>query len=239
MRILGFIVLLTVFLSGCNSVPKKKVTASNWHQAHHQVLKQYGAKSEARLKPYFKRANVKYPPQKVDLLVFKKERKVELWAQDHRRQPKLIRTYPMTATSGKPGPKMQQWDRQIPEGVYDIVHLNPFSNYHLSMMLNYPNQFDREKARRDGRTNLGDEIFIHGKRASAGCIAVGDRAMNELFILMSRIGHQNAKVIIAPNDLRVSKPHTSRKQPNPAWLPELYSRLHHSLRPYRHSTVAA
>lgn len=232
MRIVGLIVLFTLFLTGCHSVPKKKITSNNWQQAQQQVLQQYGAKSEARLKSYFKQAGVRYPPQKINLLVFKKERKVELWAQDHRRQNKLIRTYPMTATSGQPGPKMRQWDRQIPEGIYNIVYLNPFSDYHLSMMLNYPNQFDREKARQDGRTNLGDEIFIHGKRMSAGCIAIGDRAMNELFVLMSRIGHRHAQVIIAPNDLRKRKPHSSRKQPNPVWLPELYTQINRRLKSF-------
>ncbi|NKB46404.1 MAG: L,D-transpeptidase family protein [Legionellales bacterium] len=238
MRILGFIILLAILLTGCHGVPKKKVTTNNWQQAQKQILQQYGARSETRLKSYFKQAGVRYPPKKVNLLVFKKERKVELWAQDHRRQNKLIRTYPMTATSGLPGPKMRQWDKQIPEGIYNIVYLNPFSEYHLSMMLNYPNQFDREKARLDGRTNLGDEIFIHGKRASAGCIAVGDRAMNELFVLMSRVGARNAQVIIAPNDLRKRKPFLDHKQPKPNWLPELYTKINRRLQSF-HTTVSA
>ena len=36
-----------------------------------------------------------------------------------------------------------------------IASLNPNSQFHLSLELNYPNAFDREVAARDGRTNLG------------------------------------------------------------------------------------
>ena len=48
------------------------------------------------------------------------------------------------------------------------------------MMINYPNNFDRLQAIKDGRRNLGGSIFLHGKSMSVGCLAVGDKAIDQL-----------------------------------------------------------
>jgi hypothetical protein len=112
----------------------------------------------------------------------------------------------------------------VPEGIYQIIALNPNSSYHLSMQVDYPNRFDREKAAGEGRTNLGGEIFIHGKAVSIGCIAVGDEAIEELFCLVARVGAPHVKVIIAPSDLRRG-PAVADLATQPRWVPELYARL--------------
>ena len=93
----------------------------------------------------------------------------------------------------------------MPEGVYRIEYLNPNSSYHLSMKVDYPNAYDPAMAKRDGRTRLGGDIFIHGKDVSIGCVALGDRAIEELFTLVAETGTERVKVIIAPNDLRVAR----------------------------------
>jgi hypothetical protein len=102
---------------------------------------------------------------------------------------------------------------------------------HLSMMINYPNSFDKQKGYIDGRKNLGNNIFIHGKNLSVGCLAVGDLAIDQLFILARRVGLSNIKVIIAPNDLRHKKPATPTFA-KPTWLPELYKQLSEALKPF-------
>ena len=56
------------------------------------------------------------------------------------------------------------------------------------MKLDYPNAFDRLHANAEGRTQPGSNIFIHGKAASIGCLAMGDAAIEELFLLVSDIG---------------------------------------------------
>ena len=56
---------------------------------------------------------------------------------------------PVLGASGGLGPKLREGDRQVPEGVYSIVYLNPNSVAHLSLALGYPNAFDRAHA--DGR----------------------------------------------------------------------------------------
>jgi hypothetical protein len=87
--------------------------------------------------------------------------------------------------------------------VYRIEHLNPMSSYHLSMKVSYPNAFDRRMAARDRRTNLGGDIFIHGKSVSIGCVASAI-ARSRSCSRSSRRRHAKVKVIIAPNDLRVA-----------------------------------
>lgn len=194
------------------------------------VVRAYGPAADARLRPFFDRLAVYYPPQHVALLVFKREQRLELWAEKDGKWTH-VRAWPVLAASGHPGPKLREGDRQVPEGLYRIVALNPNSAYHLSLRLDYPNGFDRENALVDGRRNLGGDIFIHGKAASIGCIAVGDDAIEELFILAARLrksGPATIKVIIAPNDLRGGTPPLTHPA-NPAWTAELYDNLRREL----------
>lgn len=183
------------------------------------VLARYGPDARARIKPHFDRKGVAYPPREIAVLVFKEERRVALWARDGARW-RFIRDYPILAASGHAGPKLREGDRQVPEGVYRIAHLNPNSSYHLSMKVDYPNAFDRRMAARDRRTQLGGDIFIHGKAVSIGCVAVGDRAIEELFTLVAETGHPRVKVIIAPNDLRTRGAILHERAP--VWAGELY-----------------
>ena len=45
------------------------------------VVARYGPAAHKRLGPYFKRAGVAYPPKQIALLVFKRERRLSLWAR--------------------------------------------------------------------------------------------------------------------------------------------------------------
>lgn len=203
------------------------------------VLAAYGPDAKSRLEPHFKRAGIAYPPAGIALLAMKEERRLELWAgggaadgPEDRRRYRFVRAYDIKAASGGPGPKLREGDLQVPEGVYRITALHPNSAYHLSMKLNYPNAFDRRHARREGRGQPGSNIFIHGKALSVGCIAVGDRAVEELFTLVARIGAANVKVVIAPRDLRRKPRRKPRRDPLngkagnlPRWTGSLYSTI--------------
>jgi murein L,D-transpeptidase YafK len=116
----------------------------------------------------------------------------------------------------------------VPEGLYKINGLNPNSAFHLSMKLNYPNTFDVVKSKLDGRDNLGGDIFIHGRSDSVGCLAMGDRTIEELFVLTALVGEDNVEVIIAPTDFRDSA-RRQRNRPRLQWLPELYSNIKQAL----------
>ncbi len=193
----------------------------------------YMSAVDKRLKPWFVKAGVKYPPLKISMLAFKKEKRFELWALKGSRWV-FIRQYPFTASSGILGPKLREGDRQIPEGVYKISALNPNSSYHLSMKINYPNNFDLQHARKEGRHKPGSDIFIHGRSASIGCIALGDIAIEELFVLVATIGQNDITVIVAPWDFREKEFDTSSisKIVRKAWLDSLYKTINARLKNY-------
>lgn len=234
LRNLLFLMSIFSILTGCAStVPPKHITTTDWNEATHQVVNQYSPATDRELTPDFAKAKISYPPKQVALLTFKKEEKMELWAKDEKRPSwTYIKTYPLKASSGTSGPKLKYHDGQIPEGVYKVVMLNPFSSWQLSMLINYPNDFDKQHAQTDGRNDLGGDIYIHGKELSVGCLAIGDKAIDQLFVLAARVGPKNIKVIIAPNDLRKAKPITNLKA-QPKWVPELYATLEKELTPFR------
>ncbi|MFY7697230.1 MAG: L,D-transpeptidase family protein [Legionella sp.] len=193
-------------------------------QAIDKAIARYSLHWEPHMIAMFKKANVTYPPKDIALLAFKKERNIQLWARNANRSWHYVHSYPLTAFSGRLGPKLKEHDRQIPEGIYRLTSFNPFSSMHLSIMINYPNHFDRLQASKDGRKKLGGDIFIHGKSLSVGCLAIGDKAIDQLFLLARRVGLSHIKLIIAPNDLRKSKPATNSFA-QPRWLPELYKQI--------------
>ena len=191
------------------------------------VVRLYGRDARQRLAPAFERSGVTYPPAHAWLVALKEERRLELWAGG--RDRRHIKDYEIQAASGEAGPKRRQGDLQVPEGLYRILWLNPASSYHLSMKVDYPNEFDRSRARLDGRTTLGGDIFIHGRAVSIGCLAMGDPAIEELFVLAADTGVKNLRAVIAPHDLRVRKA-VVPPEPDPSWLAELYAILDEELR---------
>jgi hypothetical protein len=232
--------LVVVMASGCrtaappapsDSKPVRTGATKPAGRTVEQVVAALAPTAERRLRERFATAGVAYPPKSAYLLAFKTEREVELWADSGAGRRKVA-VYPLLDDSGSIGPKLREGDYQIPEGFYRILWLHPNSQYHLSMKLDYPNAFDRARAEDDGRTNLGGDIFIHGGDASIGCLAIGDPAIEELFVLAARIGAANVKTIVAPWDLR-SRPAPELPGLGLAWLPQLYSQLMTSLAAFR------
>lgn len=177
-----------------------------------------------RLEAKFAAAKVAYPPHEVIFLAIKDDRLLELFARSESGQWQFVHRYSVLAASGGSGPKLKHGDKQVPEGIYGIEYLNPNSRYHVSLKVDYPNAFDREMASRDGRTNLGGDIMIHGKNASVGCLAVGDTASEEVFVLAADVGLPKVKVVIAPTDFRahgVPAPDSDK----PGWVPKLYTEV--------------
>ncbi len=185
-----------------------------------------------RLTAKFATAKVAWPPAEMALVAIKDEKIVELHARQPGAEWKLVHRYPVLAASGRSGPKLRQGDRQVPEGIYGISFLNPNSRYHVSMRVNYPNAFDREMAAKEGRSDLGGDIMIHGKALSVGCLAVGDAAAEELFVLAAQVGLPSIKLIIAPTDFRRGGVPTA-DQSQPAWVPKLYTEVAAAMTDYK------
>lgn len=159
---------------------------------------QHGPKARARLVPAFARARVRYPAKAVTLVYIKEQQVLHLYAGDDANHLHFLKTYPVLAASGGPGPKLKEGDEQVPEGIYKIESLNPNSRFHLSLRVNYPNAFDQMQAHKEGRTDLGTNIMIHGKSVSIGCIAIGDLAIEELFVLAAESGFTQWNVLLSP-----------------------------------------
>lgn len=197
-----------------------------------EVVDHYGKPAESRLKAYFQEAKASYPPLKIALITFKDQKTLDLWATDTENNFTLIHTYKVKGASGVLGPKLLEGDRQVPEGIYKIEGLNPNSSYHLSMKLNYPNQFDLRYAKLEGRKNPGSNIFIHGKSVSIGCLAMGDRAIEDLFILSQKVGFKNIEVIIAPTNFIDNKNMAKLTTGKPSWVAKLYGEIQIKLLKY-------
>lgn len=187
-----------------------------------QRVAQFGSAVDQRLNPSFAAQGVSYPPERLVFVGIKKDNQLEVYAAGKSQELRLIRTYPILCASGKLGPKLKEGDRQVPEGLYAIQLLNPNSLYHLSLRVNYPNDFDRAQAAKDGRTELGGDIMIHGKNVSIGCLAMGDEVAEDLFILAARTGIKNIRVILTPVDFR-KETVTAAQLSQPAWVQELYA----------------
>jgi murein L,D-transpeptidase YafK len=133
----------------------------------------------AALEELFAAAGLRYPPQELYLRAFKHERELEVWAGPRGKPLTKVTTYPVCAASGELGPKRQRGDLQVPEGFYTIDLFNPWSDYHLSIRVSYPNESDRLLGKRDP----GGAIMVHGNCVSIGCIAIQDGPIEQLYVM--------------------------------------------------------
>lgn len=194
-------------------------------------VEQFTPAYEVRLRPLLKKAGLTTEPVRGVLVFYKDTRRLDLYA-GKRGAMKFVKSYAVTAASGTTGPKLRRGDRQVPEGIYKVVLLNPNSLFHLSLRLDYPNARDRAMGRLEARGDLGGDIMIHGNAVSEGCVAIGDEGIEELFILAAKSDLKQWKVILAPTDLR-KRGHgrdLALAQAKPAWIKDLYDDIEAELK---------
>lgn len=196
-----------------------------------ESVTKYGEAARNKLKPIFKSAGVSYPPSQIAMIGLKEEKLLVLFARNTEGKWKQVTGYPVIGTSGKAGPKLKEGDLQIPEGFYNIVALYPNSIAHLGLRVNYPNAEDRTRARLDRRTKLGGDILIHGSYWSTGCLAMGNEAIEDLYILVHDTGCKNVQLILSPCDLRTKQPDIKFTE-QPAWVPAMYKEIRLSLKSF-------
>lgn len=138
----------------------------------------------ALVKESFAAVNVTYPPKELLLRSFKSERVLELWAGNGK-ELVLVKSYAVCAPSGVLGPKREEGDLQVPEGFYSVDALNPWSTFHLSMHVDYPNAADRARSSKAGVTRFGGAIMVHGNCVTIGCIPIEDEPIKELFLVVT------------------------------------------------------
>lgn len=150
------------------------------------------------LSKLFQNRGLTYPPSRIFIRILKKERELELWIWKGKAGYTLLKSYSFCSSSGMLGPKRRQGDLQIPEGFYHIDRFNPWSQFYLSLGINYPNQSDRI---RGSRQDPGGDIFIHGACVTIGCIPITDERIKELYWICyqaSKNGQRRIPVHIFP-----------------------------------------
>jgi murein L,D-transpeptidase YafK len=182
------------------------------------------------VKPLPAKATKELPPELLALLdrnrmpknspivlrLFKQEAELEVWKQDTAGRFQLLKTYPICRWSGDLGPKFYEGDRQAPEGFYTITPelMNPNSNFHLSINFGFPNSFDRANKRN------GSFLMIHGDCLSAGCYAMTDEQISEIYALArdALSGRPSFQVQAYPFRLTPANLARHRNSPNlPFW----------------------
>src|SRR5262245_57585257 len=91
------------------------------------------------------------------VVVRKSERKLLLL-----RNGDVLRTYKVALGLRPEGHKQFEGDFRTPEGTYRLTRRNPNSEYFLSIQVDYPNDQDVARARRQG-LKPGGAIMIHGQ----------------------------------------------------------------------------
>lgn len=116
--------------------------------------------------------------QPIFIRIFKIPGTLEVWLNKGRGF-ELFKTYPICSYSGFPGPKMNEGDRQAPEGFYTVTadQFNPNSQYHLAFDVGYPNDYDLARHR------TGSMIMVHGDCKSVGCYAMTNNRIEEIYYL--------------------------------------------------------
>ncbi len=106
----------------------------------------------------------------------------------------ILKTYKISLGKNPIGDKEFEGDNKTPEGIYFINAKNSKSTCYKNLGISYPNITDIEKAKDLGKQTGGD-IKIHGiingygfigkfhrwVDWTAGCIAITDQEMDEMF----------------------------------------------------------
>ena len=80
------------------------------------------------------------------------------------RDGEVVGSYRIALGFAPEGDKERRGDGRTPEGRYTIIALNRYSQFHLSLRLDYPNAEDRARAAAAG-VDPGSDIMIHGLAA--------------------------------------------------------------------------
>ena len=135
-------------------------------------------------------------PEVTRVLVFKENRRMYLMHHDA-----VLKAYKVDLGFAPTGDKKVSGDGRTPEGAYRIDKRNPDSAFHLSIGLDYPNDFDRAEAALLGLSPGGD-IFIHGEPRkfrsqadwTAGCIAISNAEIEDVYAMV----RDGTPIVITP-----------------------------------------
>ncbi len=107
---------------------------------------------------------------------------------------RAIRSYRIALGAQPVGDKLGAGDQRTPEGLFSIDGRNPYSQYHLSLSISYPDDAHRVRAEAAG-VSPGGNIMIHGLPNGRGktgayhrtadwtngCVALTDEEIEEIW----------------------------------------------------------
>lgn len=198
---------LGVALAGCQS-DKKAASTRHLQPIPSQTMSLMAEKGMTKQDPILVR-------------IYKEDSELELWKR-RKADGKyaLLKKYEICRWSGNLGPKKKEGDKQAPEGFYQVAagQMNPNSSYHLSFDLGFPNAFDRSL----GRT--GKHLMVHGDCLSAGCYAMTDPQIAELYAVAREAfagGQKSFQVQAMPFRMTAENMARRRNDPNIAFWKNL------------------
>jgi murein L,D-transpeptidase YafK len=109
----------------------------------------------------------------------------------------IVKEYYVAFGANAKGHKQQEGDEKTPEGTYTLDYKKENSSFYRAMHVSYPNQQDKENAKKLG-VSPGGFIMIHGQRNwlgwlssftqrvnwTNGCIALTNNEMDEFMGLV-------------------------------------------------------
>ena len=136
------------------------------------------------------------------VVVYKKRREMAVFGSG-----RLLKVYHICLGFTPVGAKHFQGDGKTPEGNYTLSCKNPYSQYHKSLCISYPNKDDREFAHKAGKQPGGD-VMIHGLPNGEGsrkdeyvaddwtwgCIALNDEEIDDLYAHV----HERTPIMLLP-----------------------------------------
>jgi murein L,D-transpeptidase YafK len=125
-----------------------------------------------------------------DKVVVIKKKRLLLLVKDG----EILRSYRVAIGRNPVGTKTRQGDDRTPEGDYVLDRRNPYSRFHRSIHISYPNSDDISRAQKHG-VAPGSDIMIHGLPRNyedvgdlhtvtdwtKGCIAVTNAEIDEIW----------------------------------------------------------
>lgn len=189
-------IYIIIFIACFSSViyAQSKELAYKTAQLKHQKVKEaYDTKWES-LKMELQASNINSSDFDIYIRVFKADKLAEVWMRTKGEvKYRLFKSYDICANSGELGPKRSDDDNQVPEGFYKIETLNPKSNYHLSMKINYPNSSDLILKK---GLNPGSAVMLNGDCAAIDGLSMSNDKIAELYLLCLEARSRNKPVNI-------------------------------------------
>jgi len=200
MRIMA-IILLCVCVSACNTLGQGSTQFDRRDPQRGRVVQTSGTHGLM--------VSVSSP---VMLRIIKEDKTLQMWRQGATGWT-MVRSYGICRYAGELGPKQKVADLQAPEGFYEITRrsLNPMSREYLSINTGYPNHFDRHHRR------TGSDVMIHGGCKSAGCFAMTDGSIEEIYAAVRDAldgGQRSIQLQIYPFEMTDKRMAGFAKSPN-------------------------